>query len=408
MLKLSSPSLKFLLTSITSLLESLSGPLLQILLTSVYLKYLGVDEYVFIVLLQSINAFVGITVFGPSITLTEIIGSNNQDVPDSRHWQSIQGVVLFYVCVYLFLWFIILSLIPILDNIGFIPSIFSSISSISFTLTYLFFFSLFSNLDHLLSCALKGLGKVFFASSLEASLNTFFLILASLIAFLSQDLHITLCYLLFTRILKLSVKVVCLFRAIGMYSPVSFRGLIPLFKNTIKHSFSLNLGLLGSMFSNNADKLILTYFIASSELALYSVAVRIASQLHTLCQGALSWVVYKYSPRLTMLSTRLLLKLFLFNWSISFLSLLVFLRIVPFVLPFLFPSVDISAIGQYYFPLVFGFFLLSVSSCSFYLSLASSLKKQTSFLSFFGGLSSALFVFLFAADMGSTSAVYSK
>ena len=384
----------FLSNTFWSAAESFASPAVLFLLAPILVSNIGIQRYGIFIFVTSLSAFFSFAGLGMNTAVTYDIAKKlpSSDLLDIKIAFS-AALVMSLVGTLIFSTFILFVSSAIAVKI--IPDFFGWNLNFKF-IPIVILILIFSQIDSVLSAALKGLHQFKFSSIAELFIRFFNLTLIALVAFYSKDIYLVLSSVIICSIISIVI------RYLFLKNFINFVFLdIKTLKKSGMHLFKvgkwMSLQNVAGNFYASFDKLIVGVFLGASELGSYSVLTMIAQLIHFIPASMLTFIMPKIAMQNGRMSIsnfkKLTLVTFLITLSVSFL-LLIFKTVI-----FTHFSLHIKYIPLFHL-IIISYFLLSLSAPSFYIAIAMNKSKTTSLISIISAILSIFIMIYFIEIYG--------
>jgi len=263
-----------------ALLEFLTTPITQALITPIILGIIGYQEFGLWVFATSILALGAIVSMGLSSSTTKYISEAGTEADRAKVAQTSIGAI---ALIGMTLLPVIIAITIILANIW--PQIFSRLGPTNTVATIIVVSAMstfIQELDYVLSAVFRGCGDYKYSAQLEIMLRPVIAIALIIVAAISPTASsLTLSYLILI-LGKVLIKVVALKSKIKKF--VVFGGHIKLekFRGLMNFGFWSWIQTIGGLSMSVADKLLVGFFFGASDLARYGICTQLAQFAHAI------------------------------------------------------------------------------------------------------------------------------
>ncbi len=369
--------------------ESLAGPITLFLLASILVANIGIKNYGIFIFVTSLPLFFNFVGMGMNTAITYHIA---RKLPHSNlhHFRKVFSASLLIGLIGTLFFSVLILIISSMIAHKIIPDYFNLSTNFRFVPIGILIL-IFSQLDSILSSALKGLNQFKQSSVAELFIKFFYLIIITLVAIISKDVYFILSALAICSFASV------IFRYLFLRTFIKF---IIIDMMTLKKCSAelLNVGkwmtlqnIAGNLYAS-LDKLIVGYFLGASQLGAYNILIMFAQLIHFIPASIFMFVMPKAAMKNGNISISTFKKLSLASLLIS--SFISFLLVIFKPLIFSYFLLNINFISIFYI-VIFSYFLLSLSTPSFFIAIAMNKSKQISFISITSAIICIPYIFFF-------------
>lgn len=273
-----------------SIVDVLISPVLMVVVTPIFLKYLGVENYASWVLVNSIISSLALFNFSGTDVLIRYISLARGDNNSSEIKQTLSTIFVFQIIVASVIYLLFLLVSPHFFEH---TTKFYSVYTILYTAIPLFFFKQF---EQILYAFLKGHEQFKQIAVFSVLSKVLFFFIQSIIAIITGSLFEVFKYALISAIVIFLLEVVYVkYR----YKDAIFirEAKIVKFKSLFNFGGWSWLASIALILTTHSDKWIVSSLMGLSIFGYYSLGILVFNQLHNIIAASVSWVFPKISKR---------------------------------------------------------------------------------------------------------------
>ena len=307
--------------SVFSLSEYISIPILYIVITPILVKYLGLNRYGILMLASAVTGVVGILNLGTSeatVKYVSLYRGRNDEIGIAR---SIKATYSINFVLSILMVIIVLSLAPFLvHNVFKISS-----NDINIAISALQIASIglgLKTITGVFNAVLRGLERYDLTSKINIASISLTMIASAVLAAIGYGII----EIVISNVLINLLTLIIFFFTVRRF--IKSINLKPIFnKSSIKEV--LNFGFfswlqgIAAMISSQADRLIVTSFIGTEALAIYSIALQVGQQVHGIVGTGLAFLFPMISSQNEMSNRDTLKKTYKKSFMFSIISSIV-------------------------------------------------------------------------------------
>ena len=379
-------------------LELVFNPFLSLILIPILTYNIGLENYGFYVLIISIASIFGFSGMGMNTSVTYEFAKNFK-----KNSAESMGIILSTAILISILGTIVFSItLFVLKDL--ILNFFAASKLASSSVFIVIIILIVSQLDSIISAALKGIHEFKLSSKSEIYIRGLSFFSLVITAFSTKNVT----SILFVYVVNSIFGLIFRFRALQSISGLKFKGALYSRK---KASELFNFGkwmslqcIAASIFST-IDKIAISFYLGNTSVGIYNILVSLTQLIHFLPSSLVSFIMPKIATNPTSISFYKLNLIFLLTISLA-LTISLFLLVLS---PFVFSYFSINEAYIYVFHiLILSYFLLSLNIPSYFIALSLNLTKQVSFLTITSSILGMISMIYLVKSFGQEGAALSK
>jgi len=389
-------------TALWSMLESFSSPCFSLLLLPIFTHSLGLESYGLYVMVMALVSFFGFTGLGMNTSITFYLAANYQTSNSKQIAERLSSALLitligtiFFSCFFL----LILNLYEMQFE-GRFPQLIGKQKLIYIALGLV----VITQLDGVVSSAMKGLQKYKTSSKTEFVLRLLSFIMLALIAVVQKNVEALLLVVLIMSIFNCIVRYAMLNKMFNF----DFRE-IKINKKITNELFHfgrwMTLQSVSGALFGSLDKLVISSFLGNAVLGTYHILISITQLVHFIPANMLTFIMPKVafnSKSLTIATLKKVLTVTVIFSCILSIVIFVFKGLI-----FAHFHLDTRYENLFYW-LIFSYFIMSLSTPLYFIALGMHLIKAVSLQSILGALVGLVVLMMSVSQYGLIAVLASK
>lgn len=396
-------SQKLQATALWSMLESFSNPFFTLLLIPIFTRNLGLESYgvyVIVIAFLSLSSFCSL---GMSTSITYYLAVNNQNSDLNSRAERIGAALLISLLgTAFFLLTILLSYFFFMQEINkLFPQLLNYKTIILVTLALL----ISTQLDVVMSAALKGLRFFEASSKLEFFIRLFSFFMLSIVAIISKSLIMVIHCLLLLSLLNLTLRYSKLAKLIN-FSLTQVKLNKESTVELLHFGKWMTLQNISGAIFGSLDKLVLVYFTNATIVGTYNILISVTQLSHYFLANASSFISPKIAASQASMSA--LKQKYIQSLVISIL-ITIFIAIISIAIyPLISSYFGLSSVRKEYFILLAGYGILATCVPPYYFALGFGKVKLLSNINALSALVGIFCIFLLVEKYGMLGAAVSR
>ena len=389
-------------TALWSMLESFSSPFFSLLLLPIFTHNLGLENYGLYVMVMALVSFLGFTGLGMNTSITYYLAVNYQTSKRQKiadRLSSALFITLIGTVVFSCLFLLVLNLFEAQFKEHY-PQLIGKQQLIYIALGLV----VVTQLDMVVSSAIKGLQKFKISSKVEFVLRLLNFIVVALVAVTQKSAESIALVSLVMAVFNLIVRSIMLNKVVKF----DIRG-IALDKKITHELFHFGKWMTLQNFSGalfgSLDKLIIGGLLGNTVLGAYNVIISITQLVHFIPANMLTFIMPKVALNSESLSTATLKKVL----NITVILSTSITTIIFASKGFIFSHFDVgSNYENLFFWMLFNYFLLSLNVPIYFIALGMHLIREVSLQCIFGSLIGIVLLLILISKYGLIAVIASK
>ena len=389
-------------TALWSLLESFSSPFFSILLLPIFTHNLGLENYGLYVMVMALVSFFSFTGLGMNTSITYYLAVNYQTSNSKQIAQRLTSAFLITLIGTVFFSCLFLLVLTIFETQ--FKEHYLELSDKQQLIYMALGLVVITQLDGVVSSAIKGLQQFKISSKIEFVLRLLSFMVVALVAAIQKSVEAIALVVLVMAILNLLVRLAMLnkivnfdLREIKINKQIT-NELFHYGKWMTLQSFS------GTLFGS-LDKLVIGSFLGNAVLGSYNVLISISQLVHFIPANMLTFIMPKVAANNESVSPATLKKVLTITVIVSSIFSIVIFACKGIIFSQF--HLDGSYENLFYW-LIFNYFLLSLNVPVYFIALGMHLIKAVSLQSIMGSLVGVIFLVIFISEYGLVAALVSK
>lgn len=379
-------------------LELVFNPFLSLILIPILTYNVGLENYGFYVLIISIASIFGFSGMGMNTSVAYEFAKKFK-----KNSEESLGVILSTAILISILGTIFFSIILFVSK-DLLLNFFSGIKLTSSSLFLITIILIVSQLDSIISAALKGIHAFKLSSKIEIYIRSLSFFSITITAFLTKNVTSILLVYIINIVFGLIFRLI----ALRSISGIKFHSVIYSRKKASElFNFGkwMSLQYIAATIFSTVDKITISFYLGNASVGIYNILVSLAQLIHFFPSSLISFIMPKIATNPASINFYKLKLIFLLTISLALIISLALLVISPLVFSHF--LIDKSYIYVFYI-LILGYFLLSFSIPSYFIALSLNLTKQVSYLTIISSVLGMLSMVYLVKFYGQEGAALSK
>jgi O-antigen/teichoic acid export membrane protein len=389
-------------TALWSLLESFSSPFFSILLLPIFTHNLGMENYGLYVMVMALVSFFGFTGLGMNTSITYYLAVNYQTSNSKQIAQRLTSALLITLIGTVLFSCLFLLVLSIFETQ--FKEHYSQLSDKQQLIYIALGLVIITQLDGVVSSAIKGLQQFKISSKIEFVLRLLSFMVVALVAAIQKSVEAIALVVLVMAILNLLVRLAMLNKIVNFdLREIKINKQIT---NELFHfgKWMTFQGVSGALFGS-LDKLVIGSFLGNAVLGSYNVLISIAQLIHFIPASSLTFIMPKIAVNNRSISKATLRKVSIVTAILS----IIFSIVIFACKGIIFSHFHLDGNYENLFCwLIFNYFLLSLSVPVYFIAIGMHLIKAVSLQSIMGSLVGVIFLVIFISEYGLVAALVSK